>query len=75
MDAGNVVEAYEALVALDGYKDSVDKANSIYYIGASNNPSMPATMSNKGTNIIRATTFNSSNVSGVYVPEGITEIE
>lgn len=30
MDAGNVVEAYEALIALDGYKDSADKANSIY---------------------------------------------
>lgn len=30
MDAGNVIEAYETLVALDGYKDSVDKANSIY---------------------------------------------
>ena len=30
MEAGNVVEAYEALVALDGYKDSADKANSIY---------------------------------------------
>lgn len=30
MDAGNVVEAYEALVALEGYKDSEDKANSIY---------------------------------------------
>ena len=31
MDAGNIVEAYEALVALDGYKDSADKANSIYH--------------------------------------------
>ena len=31
MDAGNIVEAYEALVALDGYKDSADKANSIYF--------------------------------------------
>ena len=30
MDAGNYVEAYEAFVALDGYKDSEDKANSIY---------------------------------------------
>ena len=30
MNAGNVVEAYETLVALDGYKDSADKANSIY---------------------------------------------
>ena len=30
IDAGNVVEAFEALVALDGYKDSADKANSIY---------------------------------------------
>ena len=30
MDAGNYVEAYEALIALDGYKDSTDKANSIY---------------------------------------------
>ena len=31
MEAGNVVEAYEALIALDGYKDSADKANSIYH--------------------------------------------
>ncbi len=30
MNAGNNVEAYEALVALDGFKDSTDKANSIY---------------------------------------------
>ena len=30
MDAGNIVEAYEALISLDGYKDSADKANSIY---------------------------------------------
>ena len=30
MEAGNVVEAYEALLALDGYKDSADIANSIY---------------------------------------------
>ena len=30
MDAGNIVDAYESLVALDGYKDSEDKANSIY---------------------------------------------
>lgn len=29
MEAGNVVEAYEALVALDGYKDSAEKAESI----------------------------------------------
>lgn len=28
-NAGNIVEAYEALIALDGYKDSADKANSI----------------------------------------------
>ncbi len=31
MDAGNIVEAFEALIALDGYKDSTVKANSIYY--------------------------------------------
>lgn len=30
MDAGNIVEAYEALIVLDGYKDSADKASSIY---------------------------------------------
>ena len=30
MDAGDIIEAYEALVALDGYKDSADKVNSIY---------------------------------------------
>ncbi len=30
MDAGKIVEAYEALIALDGYKDSVAKADSIY---------------------------------------------
>lgn len=30
MDEGNVVKAYEALIALDGYKDSTEKAMSIY---------------------------------------------
>lgn len=30
LDAGNYVEAYEILRALDGYKDSSEKANSIY---------------------------------------------
>ncbi len=30
IDAGNVVEAYETLIALDGYKDSTDKANLIF---------------------------------------------
>lgn len=30
IDSGNIVEAYEALIALDGYKDSPIKANSIY---------------------------------------------
>lgn len=29
MDKGNVIEAYEALIALDGYKDSAEKAKSI----------------------------------------------
>ncbi len=31
IDSGNVVEAYEALIALNGYKDSPIKANSIYF--------------------------------------------
>ena len=31
MDAGNVVDAYETLIALGSYKDSADKANSIYH--------------------------------------------
>ncbi len=30
MDAGKIVEAYEALIALGGYKDSAEKASSIY---------------------------------------------
>lgn len=30
MEEGNIIDAYEALVALDGYKDSADKANSLY---------------------------------------------
>lgn len=30
LDQGNVVEAYETLVALEGYKDSADKAKSIF---------------------------------------------
>lgn len=30
MDSGNIIEAYDALVALDGFKDSADIANSIY---------------------------------------------
>lgn len=29
-ESGNVIEAYKALMALNGYKDSTDKANSIY---------------------------------------------
>ena len=28
MDAGNMVEAYETFLSLDGYKDSADKADS-----------------------------------------------
>lgn len=51
------------------------KSNSIFYIGSSLRPSVPAIMDNKDTNIIRATTFNTSNVLGVYIPEGVTEIE
>ncbi len=30
LNAGNIVQAYEALIALDGYKDSKEKADSIY---------------------------------------------
>ncbi len=30
MNEGKIVEAYEALIALDGYKDSAEKASSIY---------------------------------------------
>ncbi len=30
MDEGKIVEAYEVLIALNGYKDSAEKANSIY---------------------------------------------
>jgi hypothetical protein len=30
MNAENIVEAYEILISLDDYKDSADKANSIY---------------------------------------------
>ena len=30
MDAGKYIEAYEALIALEDYKDSAEKANSIY---------------------------------------------
>ena len=31
MEAGNLEEAYEAFIALDGYKDSTEKAKSIFY--------------------------------------------
>ncbi len=30
IEDGNLIEAYEALIAMDGYKDSIEKANSIY---------------------------------------------
>lgn len=30
METGDVISAYEALIAMDGYKDSAEKANSIY---------------------------------------------
>lgn len=31
LNAGNVIEAYEALIAMEGYKDSAEKADSIHY--------------------------------------------
>lgn len=51
------------------------KSNSIFFTGDSLRPSVPDVMGGKNTNIIRATTFNTSDVLGVYIPEGITEIE
>ena len=52
-----------------------NKSNSIFYKGETITPSVPTLMGGKDTTIIRATTFNTSNVLGVYIPEGITEIE
>lgn len=57
------------------YELQNEKSNSIFFTGDSLRPSVPNVMGGKNTNIIRATTFNTSDVLGVYIPEGITEIE
>lgn len=57
------------------YETIDNKSNSIFYKGETITPSVPTLMGGKDTTIIRATTFNTSNVLGVYIPEGITEIE
>ena len=57
------------------YELQNEKSNSVFFTGDSLRPSVPNVMGGKNTNIIRATTFNVSNVLGVYIPDGVTEIE
>ena len=47
----------------------------IYYIGESNKPAVPTTLNGKSVEKILVTGFNYSEVTSVYIPEGIVEIE
>lgn len=55
--------------------ETPDKTNVIYYIGESDTPDIPAKINNQDTDILRATSFNYSQVYNVYIPDGVTEIE
>ena len=57
------------------YETTADSANTIFYTGETEQPAVPVTLSDKPTDIIRATTFGGSGVVRVLIPDGVTEIE
>lgn len=44
------------------------------YIGTSPHPEIPSTLGGGATTVIDKTTFTESEITGVYIPEGVTEI-
>lgn len=76
---GNQIENYdyyeptnenEYIFEVDG-----NKCNVIYYIGESKCPEVPAMLEGKPVTKLYATSFNYCDVTNVYIPEGVEEIE
>lgn len=57
------------------YETETEQTNVIYYIGKSLHPSVPLVINNQPVKILRGTAFNYSNITTVYIPEGVEEIE
>lgn len=76
---GQLITATSGYTATDEddyiYETTADSANTIFYTGETVQPAVPATLSEKDTDIIRATTFGGTGVVRVLIPDGITEIE
>lgn len=51
------------------------EANIIYYIGKTESPEIPATLSGAATTKLLVTSFDHSDVERVKIPEGVVEIE
>lgn len=57
------------------YKISNNKTEIIYYIGDSVYPEIPETIKDTPVTVLSATSFNYAEISGVYIPDGVTEID
>lgn len=73
---GNGVQEYNVYDPTDESDYIYDNdSNIIYYIGESNRPAVPTTLNGESVEKILATGFNYKEVTSVYIPEGIVEIE
>lgn len=73
---GNGIKEYDVYDPTDESDYTYDSdSNIIYYIGESNKPAVPTTLNGKSVEKILVTGFNYSEVTSVYIPEGIVEIE
>ena len=73
---GNGIKEYNVYDPTDESDYIYDNdSNIIYYIGESNRPAVPTTLNGKSVEKILATGFNYKEVTSVYIPEGIVEIE
>ncbi len=57
------------------YISNADTTDTVLYIGKSVIPKIPDAINEKPVGVVCASTFNTSNVEAVYIPDGVTEIE
>lgn len=57
------------------YINDTQEANALYYIGEDKNLEIPTTLNDVNIKTLQSTSFNISDVTNVYIPEGIQEIE
>lgn len=76
---GHGIEQYEQFEPTTDedyiYSIEDDAAHTHYYIGNKTNIAMPTELGGSPIKIIGATTFNYSDVTGVYIPDGVEEIK